>query len=135
MFCVKYQKIGQKDIFSKFWNFLVIWVSFEYYFWIPHLKIVRGTNFHENVTRQTQIININASLWYSKMVSFRKNKEILVQICNIHISVTIQVTSSNLAFFLIFTVWTSMSIFMVFWKHGFQAPIICPCLMWNFPNS
>ena len=23
--------------------------------------------------------------------------------------------------------------FMVFWKHGFQAPIICPCLMWNFP--
>ena len=40
---------------------------------------------------------------------------------------------SNLAIFLIFTVWTSMPNFMVFWKHEFQTPIICPCLMWNFP--
>ena len=51
-----------------------------------------GTNFHEHITSQTQIINVNATLWYSKMASFRKNEGILVQICNIHISVTIQVT-------------------------------------------
>ena len=51
-----------------------------------------GTNFHENITSQTQIINVNASLWYSKMASFRKNEEILVPICNVQISVTIQVT-------------------------------------------
>ena len=51
-----------------------------------------GTNFHENITSQTQIINVNASLWYSKMASFRKNEGILVPICNIQITVTIQVT-------------------------------------------
>ena len=51
-----------------------------------------GTNFHENITSQTQIINVNASLWYSKMASFRKNEGILVPICNIQIMVTIQVT-------------------------------------------
>ena len=49
-----------------------------------------GTNFHENITSQTQVININASLSYSK-VSFRKNEWIFDQTCNIHILVTIQV--------------------------------------------
>ena len=55
-----------------------------------------GTNFHEHITSQTQIINVNATLWYSKMASFRKSEGILVQICNIHISVTIQVTRLKL---------------------------------------
>ena len=32
------------------------------YFWIPHLKIMSGTNFHENGTSQTQIINVKATL-------------------------------------------------------------------------
>ena len=81
--------------------------------------------FHENTTSQTQIINVNASLWYSKMTSFRKNEEILVPICNVHISVTIQVTRLKFGSFSIFTLWTSMPIFMVFWKHGFQAPVWC----------
>ena len=49
-----------------------------------------GTNFHENITSQTQVININASLSYSK-ASFRKNEWIFDQTCNIHILVTIQV--------------------------------------------
>ena len=44
-------------------------------------------------------ININATLWYSKMASFRKNKGILVQICNIHILVTIQVTRLKFGIF------------------------------------
>ena len=35
----------------------------------------------------------------------------------------------------LFTVWTSASNFMVFWKHGFQVPISCTCLMWNFPTT
>ena len=74
----------KKTLFSNFWAFLVIWASFTCYFWIRHLKIMPGTNF--------QIININASLWYSKMASFKKNEGILVPICNIHISLTIQVT-------------------------------------------
>ena len=41
-----------------------------------------GTNCHENITRQTQSININVSLWYTKTTSFRKNEEILVPIWN-----------------------------------------------------
>ena len=82
---------GKKTLFSKFWHFLLIWASLKCYFWIPHLKIMPGTNFHENITSQTQIITVNATLWYSKMASFRKNEGILVQICKIHISVTIQV--------------------------------------------
>ena len=83
---------GKKTLFLKFWEFLVIWASFKCYFWIHHLKIMPGTNFHENITSQSQIINVNASLWYSKMVSFSKNEGILVLICNIHISVIIEVT-------------------------------------------
>ena len=51
-----------------------------------------GANFHENITSQTQIINVDATLWYCNMASFRENEGILVQICKIHISVTIQVT-------------------------------------------
>ena len=86
-FCVWNSKIsGQKTLF------VLIWASFKCHFWSLHLKIVPGTNFHENITSQTQIINVNASLWYSKTASFRKNEGILVQICNIHILVTIQVT-------------------------------------------
>ena len=83
---------GKKILFSKFWDFPLTWASFNCYLWILYLKIMPGTNFHENITSQTRIINANASLWYSKTVSFRKNEGILVQICNIHISVTIQVT-------------------------------------------
>ena len=84
--------MGKKTLFSKFWEFLLIGASFKYYFCIPHLKIMPGTNFHENITSQTQIINVNASLWYSKRASLRKNEGILVLICNIHILVTFQVT-------------------------------------------
>ena len=91
-----------------------------------------GTNFHENVTSQTQIININASLWYSKMTSFRKNEGILVPICNFYILVTIQVTRLKFGSFPYLWLF-SLPIFMVFWKRGFQAPVYCPCLMWNFP--
>ena len=84
--------MGKKTLFSKFWEFLLIGASFKHYFCIPHLKIMPSTNFHENITSQTQIINVNASLWYSKRASLRKNEEILVPICNIHILVTFQVT-------------------------------------------
>ena len=59
-----------------------------------------GTDFHENITSQTQIINVNPSLWYSKTASFRKNEGILVPIWNIHISVTIQVTKLKFGSFL-----------------------------------
>ena len=83
---MKSQNFGQKDIIFKILELPVIWASFKSYFWISHLKTVPGTNF------QTQIINVNASLWYSKMASFRKNEGILVPICNIQITVTIQVT-------------------------------------------
>ena len=83
---------GKKVLFSKFWDFPLIGASFKRYFWIPCLKIMPGKNFHENITSQTRIINANASLWYSKTIPFRKNQGILVQICNIHISVAIQVT-------------------------------------------
>ena len=78
---------GKKKLFSKFWHFRLISASFKCYFWIPHLKIMPGTKFHENITSQTQIINVNTSLWHSKMASFRKNETILVQICYIHILV------------------------------------------------
>ena len=83
---------GKKTLFSKFWHFLLIWASLKCCFWIPYLKIMPGTNFYENITSQIQIINVNTTLWYSKMASFRKNVGILVQICNIHILITIQVT-------------------------------------------
>ena len=83
---------GKKTLFSKCWHFLLIWASLKCNFLISHLKIIPGTNFHENITSQTQISNVKATLWYSKMASFRKNEGILVQICNINISVTIQVT-------------------------------------------
>ena len=88
----KSQNFWQKGIVFKILGFLLIWASFKCYFWIPHLKIMPGTNFHENITSQTQIINVNASLWYSKRASLRKNEGILVLICNIHILVTFQVT-------------------------------------------
>ena len=65
---------GEKALFSEFWDFLLIWASFKCYFLIPHLNIMPGTNCHENITSQTQIINVNAFPWYSRMVSFRKNE-------------------------------------------------------------
>ena len=105
---------GKKKLFSKFWEFLVIWALFKCYFWIPHLQIMPGTNFHEKITSHPQIINLNASLWYSKMGSFRKNKGILVPICNIHISVTIQFTRLK---FSSFPYLYSMNLYANF--HGF----------------
>ena len=117
-------KISGKKTFSKFWHFLLMWALFKCYFWIPHLRIMPGTNFHENITSQTKIINVNVSLRHSKMASFRKNKGILVQICNIHTSVTIQFTRLKFGNSPYLTVWTFMPNYMVFWKHGFRAPII-----------
>ena len=73
-------------------GFLLIGASFKCYFWIPHLKTRPDTHFHENITSQTQVINVNASLRYSKTAYFRKNEGILAKICTIHISVTIPVT-------------------------------------------
>ena len=105
---------GKKTLFSKFWEFLVIWALFKCYFWIPNLQIMPGTNFNENITYQTQIINVNASLWYSKMASFRKNEGILVPICNIDISVTIHVTRLTSGSFLYLY---SMNLYAKF--HGF----------------
>ena len=90
--CTKSQNFWQKGIIFRILGFLLIWASFKCYFWVPHLKDIPGTHFHENITSQTQVINVNASLWYSKTAYFRKNEGILVKICNIHISVTIQVT-------------------------------------------
>ena len=90
--------------------------------------------FFWNIITQTQIINVNASLWHSKMASFRMNEGILVQICNIHILVTIQVTRIKFGTFPYLFSINAMPNFMVLWNHGFQAPIICPCLMWNFPH-
>ena len=92
MSCTKPQNFWQKGIIFKILGFLLIWASFKCYYWIPHLKVIPGTYFHENITSQTEVINVNASLWYSKTASFRKNVEILTKICNIYISVTIQVT-------------------------------------------
>ena len=33
--------------------FFLIWTSFKCYFWIHHLKIMAGTNFHENIIRRS----------------------------------------------------------------------------------
>ena len=33
--------------------FFLIWTSFKCYFWIHHLKIMSGTNFHENLIRRS----------------------------------------------------------------------------------
>ena len=33
--------------------FFLIWTSFKCYFWIHHLKIMSGTNFHENIIRRS----------------------------------------------------------------------------------
>ena len=33
--------------------FFLIWASFKCYFWIHHLKIMSGTNFHENIIRHS----------------------------------------------------------------------------------
>ena len=96
----KSQNFWQKGIVFKILGFLLIWASFKCYFWIPHLKIMRGTHFHENITSQTHVNNINASLWYSKTASFRKNGGILAKIYSIHISVTIQVARLKFGSFL-----------------------------------
>ena len=70
---------------------------------------------------------------------FQKERGIWVQICNIHILVTIQVTRLKFGTFpyqiwhFSFPVQTYVQNFMDFWKYGFQTPIICPSLMWNFP--
>ena len=124
---------GEKALFSEFWDFLLIWASFKCYFLIPRLNIMPGTNCHENITSQTQIINVNAFPWYSRMVSFRKNEgdfgtNSQHPYLGYHSGYKAQIWLFS------FTIWTSMSNFMVFWKHGFQVPIICPCLMWNFPT-
>ena len=89
---MKSQNFWQKGIIFKILGFLLIWALFKCYYWIPRLKVIPGTYFHENITSQTEVINVNASLWHSKTASFRKNVEILTKICNIYISVTIQVT-------------------------------------------
>ena len=65
-------------------GFLLIGASFKCYFWIPHLKIRPDTHFHENITSQTQVIKVNASLRYSKTAYFRKNEGILAKICSNH---------------------------------------------------
>ena len=57
------------------------------------------TNFYKNITCQNQVINLNATLWHSKMVTFRKNDSILAQICNIPVSLTIQVTRLTFGIF------------------------------------
>ena len=120
--------LGKKILFSKFWEFLVIWASFKCYFWIRHLKIMPCTSFHENVTSQTQIINVNASLWYSKMTSFRKNEGILAPICNFLILVTIQVTRLK---FGSFPYLCSMNLNANF--HGFlKTWVSSPCFLCLF---
>ena len=89
-----------------------------------------GTNFHENITSQTKIINVNASLRHSKMASFRKNKGILVQICNIHTSVTIQFTRlkfGNSPYLYSMNLYAKLHGFLKIWVSG---PYY---LMWNFP--
>ena len=114
MSCTKSQNFWQKGIIFKLLGFLLIWASLKCYFWIPHLKIMPGTHFHENITSQTQVINIHASLWYSKTAFFRKNEGILTKICNIYISVTIQVTRLK---FGCFPYLYSMNLYAKF--HGF----------------
>ena len=81
----------------------------------------------------SKIININASLWYSEMTSFRKNEGILVQISNIHILVTMQVIRLKFGSFPCLYSMNLYAKFHGFLKTHFQAPIFCLCLMWNFP--
>ena len=111
---MKSQNFWQKGIIFKILGSLLIWALFKCYYWIPRLKVIPGTYFHENITSQTEFINVNASLWYSKTASFRKNVEILTKICNIYISVTIQVTRLK---FGSFPYLYSMNLYAKF--HGF----------------
>ena len=62
---------GEKTFFKKFWQFLFLWEWFKCYFWIPHTKIKKGTNFHENSVNQTRNMNKNVLTQISKMAATR----------------------------------------------------------------
>ena len=75
----------------------------------------------QNVMSQTQIIKGIASLWHLKMASFRKNEGILVQICNINILVTTQVTRlkcNTFPYFFNMNLYTKFQGFLKTWVLG-----------------
>ena len=47
----------KKTFFSKFQHFFLFWEWFKCYFWIPHPKINKSTNFHKNSVNQTHNMN------------------------------------------------------------------------------
>ena len=122
-----------KAFFSKFQHFLLFWEWFKCYFWIPHPKLNKGTNFHKNSVIQNQNMNENALPQISKMAAKRaKEKD-----CGPKLLITIsqkllEIKAWNLVLLLIFTVCTYALNFIEIWKGGFQA---CPNLMWNSPRA
>ena len=53
--CMEFQE--KKRFFKKFQQFLFLWEWFKCYFWIPHPKTNKGTNFHENAVNETWNMN------------------------------------------------------------------------------
>ena len=79
----------RKTIFSRFQHFILFWEWFECYFWIPHPKINKSTNFHKNSVNQTQNMNENGLPSISKTAARRRKRRIVVQTFHHNISETI----------------------------------------------
>ena len=65
----------KKLFFSKFEHFILFCEWFKCYFWIPHPKVTKSTNFHKNLVNQTQNMNENALRQISKMAAERTKEK------------------------------------------------------------
>ena len=67
--------ISGENFFSKFQHFLLFWELFKCYFWIPHPKINKSTNFHKISVNQTKNMNENALPSISKIPTNRAKEK------------------------------------------------------------
>ena len=107
--------------------FFLIWTSFKCYFWIHHLKIMSGTNFHENIIRRSNYwrkcfpMIFKDGLFQKEWGCFGPNS--WHPYLGNHSGYNAQIWLFSLS--LRYEPLCQIS-WVFFWKYGFQTPIICP---------
>ena len=126
-----YEILGKKRFFQSFNIFFLFWEWFKCYFWIPHPKINKSTNFHKNSVNQTHNMNEKCTTISFQDGRQEDKREGLCSKLLIAISQKLfEIETWNLVLLFTFTVCAYAPNFIEIWEGGFQA---CPTLMWNFP--